>query len=141
MSPPPALVEGRNETSLLVQISESCARHRLRHEKQQSHHGAGEENMSTFCQESIKTLRKIVPKIERQYHASTNPQAEDIGHICDFYEQLIEGDFCPHAPDALRQENGPLNGTLNAFNFLLFETRLPFLMFLPLSVAANIFFI
>jgi hypothetical protein len=91
----------------------------MRHEKQQSHHVDGEENMSTFCQESIKTLKKIVPKLERQYHASTNPQAEDIGHICDFYEQLIEGDFCPHAPDALRLENGPMNGTLKASIFYL----------------------
>ena len=89
---------------MLLQLSGSCARHRSRHEKGRisAHPNDVEGEVPKFCQDVINTLRKVMPKVEQAYRASTNPRVEDIGHICDFFEQVIEGGFCPHAPHLLR---------------------------------------
>lgn len=108
-----------DEPSLLFELSESCARHRLRHEKNHIATDSVDEvgGVPAFCQDVINTLRKILPKVEKHYHASRNPKPEDISHICDFYEQVIEGGFCPHAPLIIKQGKHGSDGKICRYCF------------------------
>ena len=79
---------------LLKQLSASCAKH-------QSYHVQKKIVNDSFCQGVLDSLRKIVPKLEKQVVA-------DYGALCSCYLQIIKGDFCPHAPQLFLcgQENG-----------------------------------
>jgi hypothetical protein len=99
--------------SLLLQLSESCTRHQSHHEKNRlsSYAVDDEGHVPEFCQQGILgSLRKILPKVEVAYRADKSPSAKDVGHMCDFFLQVIDGSFCPHAPHLLKLGRGATEG-------------------------------
>jgi hypothetical protein len=56
-----------------------------------------EEEVPRYCQESLQSLRVIVPKVERNY-PPRETSATELHHLCDFYQDVLSGGFCPHAP-------------------------------------------
>lgn len=85
-----------------------------------------EEEAPVYCREALTVLRRVLPKVEHKYRASESssetplvaadeqepgkqhhrqhkgPAVQDVGHICDFYSNVLEGGFCPHAPHLFR---------------------------------------
>lgn len=80
-----------NNNSLLVQLSVACQKHRVQH------HPNGEDDHSSECQKDLKALSVVIPKVEAEYLHSA-----EIAHLCDFYNDVINGGFCPHAPKLFR---------------------------------------
>jgi len=95
--------------SLISQLFASCTKHRLYHDVS----GADEDNgVPDRCQSILTSLRKILPKVEEAYHSKKKPRAEDVGHMCEFYVQVMEGNFCPNAPHLFRLGKGGTQGKL-----------------------------
>ena len=96
--------------SLLVALSESCRKHGA------SAHASNHQNrdgcaamlddVPPGCREALTSLRTVLPKVEQAYpshhhhHASTTTTTtvQDLAHMCDFYNDVLSGGFCPHAP-------------------------------------------
>ena len=111
-------------SSLLLKLATSCAKHKASQHSSSSitstpalsvsalrHllHSSGDlqttNTLPVECTKALTILEKTLPKLERTYRA--NPAApsattvEHVGHICDFYQDVIRGGFCPHAPHLL----------------------------------------
>jgi hypothetical protein len=49
----------------------------------------------------LRLLKELLPKVEAT--CSTDAKATDVvGHLCDFYNDVLTGGFCPHAPNLFR---------------------------------------
>jgi hypothetical protein len=92
----------RNE--VLLRLSNACQQHQLHHtdeEHNNDHHDDG-PLLSVQCQKDLQSLRKILPKVEETYQAANTPHPIQVAHLCDFYRNVMDGTFCPHAPSLFR---------------------------------------
>lgn len=84
--------------SLLVSLSESCRKHSASaHASNKGLCAATVAEAPQCCQEALTSLRTILPKVEKAYppHKSA---VQDVAHMCDFYQDVLSGGFCPNAP-------------------------------------------
>jgi len=82
--------------SLLVSLSESCRKHAA------SAHASSNKGLCVgeapkCCQEALASLRTILPKVEKAYPPH-KASVQDVAHMCDFYNDVLTGGFCHHAP-------------------------------------------
>jgi hypothetical protein len=90
------------ERPLLEQLAEACQYHRATQHKD----GAPrlDEEMSLACQKDLKLLTELLPKVEAACCKDVNSM-DVVGHLCDFYNDVLRGGFCPHAPCLFRWGN------------------------------------
>jgi len=85
-------------SSLLVSLSESCRKHSA--SAHASNKGLCAQTVSEApqcCQEALSSLRTILPKVEKAYSPGKSA-VQDVVHMCDFYNDVLSGGFCPNAP-------------------------------------------
>lgn len=101
MSGPPNNIANKNSaasSSLLVLLSESCRKHSASaHESNKGLCAATVEEAPQCCQDALASLRTILPKVEKAYPPHKT-QVHDLAHMCDFYNDVLSGGFCPNAP-------------------------------------------
>ena len=70
-----------------------------------------EENIPEQCRIDLEKLRNLLPEIEKKFHPSTHgekgPAAQDIAHLCDFYNSVMQGNYCPYAPHLFHMGKSP----------------------------------
>ena len=81
------------ERHLLLMLSECCNKHGLTHNTDVPH-----EEIPERCQRDIDALRKILPKVECMVAVEEKPHPLDVAQLCHFYQTVMNGGFCPHAP-------------------------------------------
>ena len=87
------------ERPLLEQLAKACQCHRVsQHKNVGPRH---DEEMSLACQKDLKLLTVLLPKVEAACCNDVNSM-EVVGHLCDFYNDVLRGGFCPHAPSLFR---------------------------------------
>ena len=85
-------------SSILVSLSESCRKHSASaHESNKGLFAATVMEAPQCCQEALASLRTILPKVEKAYPPH-NTMVHDLAHMCDFYNDVLSGGFCPNAP-------------------------------------------
>lgn len=93
--------QGKGE-SLILMLAKSCTRHNEQHKKDGDideicYHQHDGEDEPACCRKALLTLSRIIPKVEKAYRASSNPNAIDVRHLCDFYLGVVQRSFCPSA--------------------------------------------
>lgn len=89
-----------NTPELLTNLANCCQAHRKHHERERvpDYEVEKEEDIPDFCRQALRALSTILPKVERNIRSQTPLKCETLGHLCDFYDQAMQGAFCPHAP-------------------------------------------
>ena len=88
-------------SSLLVSLSESCRNHSASaHACKEGLCAATVEDAPQCCQDALASLRTILPKVEKAYPPHKT-LVHDLAHMCDFYNDVLSGGFCPNAPHLL----------------------------------------
>lgn len=84
------------ERPLLELLAAACQSHRITQHK----NGATklDEEMSPACQRDLKLLKELLPKVEATCCKDVH-SLDVVGHLCDFYNDVLKGGFCPHAPN------------------------------------------
>ncbi len=88
-----------DERPLIELLAVACQKHQITHHK----NGATSlgEKMPQCCQKDLRLLKELLPKVEATY--CTDVKATDaVAHLCDFYNDVLAGGFCPHAPNLFR---------------------------------------
>lgn len=104
------------QSNLLRLLEESCNNHFGYHGKKNREYICckNEKDMPKKCQEELKLIREILPKIENKYRAAeaghAGPAPMDVNHLCSFYKNALSGGFCSHAPHLFRAGKGGTDG-------------------------------
>lgn len=96
--------------SILVTLSDNCRKHQLsgqHHHHKNCYVAECWNDVPKYCQEALETLKRILPKVEQTIQvcdgsaSNTNKptinKLVDLGHMCDFYNDVLVGGFCPNA--------------------------------------------
>ena len=95
-----------NEDRPLIELlAAACEKHRI------THHSVGDvrpgESTRTACKRDLRLLKELLPRVELSCCRELN-SVEMLGHLCDFYNDVLQGGFCPHAPELFRGgDDGP----------------------------------
>ena len=125
----------QSSTEILLKMSDACCKHGDYHSKKQPNcrpdPNNDEANLPQRCLKDIRALRQLLPKVEKtiQPQVDSNEaspraaktgrskaiqkegtEASDICHLCDFYESVLNGVFCPHAPHLFQWGKGGIDG-------------------------------
>lgn len=100
------------EIQFLLKLSDCCAAHA------ESSHAAAKplrplterDALPEKCQRDMASLCSILPKVEKTYGVEKNPHPALLPHLCDFYQSVVQGRFCPHAPLLLEWGKGGTAG-------------------------------
>ena len=95
-----------------------------------------QDEMPERCQRDIVSLSKILPRVEETYAIDKEPHVSFLPHLCSFYESVIHGVFCPHAPLLLEWGKGGKQGLYSKENVVTWEMKLTFSFHSP-SLAEN----
>jgi hypothetical protein len=113
-----------NDFSMLLRLSTACKKHQAWHKE-----NPGDtftfpcihvENTPEKCQRELHILRRVLSTLEKEYqpnNASRNSSRnskgtpEHVGHMCDFYRDVLAGGFCPHAPHLFQLGRGAIDST------------------------------
>jgi hypothetical protein len=118
----------KQKKPLLIILSDNCRKHSINgNTHHESNHVLSEEwdNVPLFCQEALTTLKRILPRVENRILIIENnnnnnnnsndtkmisSNVSDLGHLCDFYNDVILGGFCPHALHLFDLGKGAIEG-------------------------------
>lgn len=101
----------RKTAEILVKLSDSCNLHAKRcHGDRNASEVAAEdqdERIPTACQKDLQNLQNLLPQIELKFQpprpGEKGPSADDVVHLCAFYNSTIQSLYCPHAPRLFEQ--------------------------------------
>jgi len=96
------------ERHFLHKLSDCCAQHAESHTPKPVRPLTEHDEMPEKCQKDMSSLCKILPRVEDA--VDKNPHPSYIPHLCDFYQSVIQGRFCPHAPLLLEWGKGGFAG-------------------------------
>ena len=140
-----AAKEGQqSSTGILLKMSDACCKHGDYHKKQLPNSRAdpknNEENLPQRCLKDIRALRQLLPKVEKSIQPQvdtpgwkrkrsrakslkeTGADASDVSHLCDFYDTVLNGHFCPHAPHLFQWGKGGIDGKARKVGKSIFVT-------------------
>lgn len=80
-----------------------------------------QDEMPEMCKRDIASLSKILPRVEETYAIDKEPHVSFLPHLCSFYESVIHGVFCPHAPLLLEWGKEENKVCIHKKNMLLYE--------------------
>jgi hypothetical protein len=88
------------ERPLLEMLAVACQKHKATHHKNQNGAAHFEDEMPQGCKRDLEFLKELIPKVEASY--CKDVRSTDVANLCDFYNDVLEGGFCPHAPNLFR---------------------------------------
>lgn len=102
--------------SLLQRLSHACQYHASHHYANNNANGASVlanpddalDDIPARCRKDLVTLGTILPKVEQA--TNQQPTAAEIGHLCSFYQDVLVGGYCPHAPHLFTWGKGGTEG-------------------------------
>lgn len=90
--------------STLLKLSQACQKHRQDHHLSNNYPN-NDEPISDACNSGLKALQSLLPKVENACLEAGTLRFTDVSHLCDFYNDVLEGGFCPHAPNLFGWES------------------------------------
>ncbi|KAL3944314.1 MAG: hypothetical protein SGBAC_001607 [Bacillariaceae sp.] len=59
-----------------------------------------ESKLPERCRKDLASVRALLPKLEKCFPPQqvVNCDASDLAHLCNFYERVLRGVYCPHSP-------------------------------------------
>eukprot|EP00526_Cylindrotheca_closterium_P015523 CAMPEP_0113604366 /NCGR_PEP_ID=MMETSP0017_2-20120614/1757_1 /TAXON_ID=2856 /ORGANISM="Cylindrotheca closterium" /LENGTH=246 /DNA_ID=CAMNT_0000512787 /DNA_START=89 /DNA_END=825 /DNA_ORIENTATION=+ /assembly_acc=CAM_ASM_000147 len=63
-----------------------------------------EAKLPERCRKDLASVRALLPKLEKCFppQQAVNCDASDLAHLCNFYERVLRGVYCPHSPGLLQ---------------------------------------
>jgi hypothetical protein len=108
--------EESSSISLLQNLSRACQYHASHHYNNNNNNNPDDpvlllEDVPIKCRNDLIKLGTILPKVEQATHHK--PTAAGIGHLCSFYQDVLVGGYCPHAPHLFQWGKGGTEGTVH----------------------------
>lgn len=111
-------VSRQKSSDVLIKLSQSCNNHLSNCHKDRRVTGnteeEEEENIPEQCKMDLEKLRNLLPEIEKKFHPNGHgekgPEAQDVAHLCDFYNSVMQGNYCPYAPHLFHMGKSPSDG-------------------------------
>ena len=141
-------------SAVILKLSKACKKHLDQHSDPNNPSVralADGTKLPELCQRDIQTLKKLLPKVEKAIRpptkkGQTGPSAVDVAHLCDYYQSVIRGVFCPHAAHLFDQGQGGIEGKfidVSEMRSMMFRIRLadrnsPFTALLPFFLMFNL---
>jgi hypothetical protein len=106
----------RRSSDVLLRLSDACNKHATYHKgrKNTGQSEDDEDNLPERCRSDLQILRNLLPKVEKSFQppapGKKGPEAEDIAHLCDFYNSVLRGAYCPHAPHLFQRGQSAKDG-------------------------------
>ena len=115
----------RQSSDYLLKLSQCCNSHASKCPKDRRTATTcaddEEERIPDLCSADLEQLRNLLPEIEKKFQppgaGQKGPEADDVAHLCDFYNSVIQGHYCPFMPHLFHLGKSPKDGE---FGFLLF---------------------
>lgn len=116
----------RKSSDFLLKLSRSCNAHATNCHKDRIARPVGLEDeverIPDQCRADLEQLRNLLPEIEKKFQppapGQRGPEAHDVAHLCDFYNSVMQGNYCPYAPHLFDLGKSPKNGEHGLFSFL-----------------------
>ena len=120
----------RKTAEILLKLSHSCNLHsKSCHSEKTSNDTTivdDDDRIPLRCENDLENLRNLLPQIELKFRppqmGEQGPSADDIVHLCAFYNSTMQSLYCPYAPRLFEQgksmEQGKVLFVLAASNFL-----------------------
>jgi hypothetical protein len=99
-----------------LKLSDACNKHAAYHQGRNNSVRADEdeENLPEKCRNDLQSLRLLLPRVEKSFQppapGKKGPEAADVAHLCDFYNSVLRGVYCPHAPHLFHWGKEPKDG-------------------------------
>ena len=110
-------VSRKKSSDVLIKLSQSCNNHLSNCHKGRSvkvNIDDDEEKIPEQCRIDLEKLRNLLPEIEKKFHPNLlgekGPEAQDVAHLCDFYNSVMQGNYCPYAPHLFHLGKSPDDG-------------------------------
>eukprot|EP00980_Cylindrotheca_fusiformis_P025542 scaffold14008_cov124-Cylindrotheca_fusiformis.AAC.10 len=106
-APPSTRSSSRKRISdVFKKLADACNKHSAYHQTAKSFArlDEDEDNLPEKCRKDLVSVRALLPKVEKCFPLGQAKQcdASDVVHLCDFYERVLLGVYCPHAPALLQ---------------------------------------
>jgi serine/threonine-protein kinase ATR len=85
--------------SLLELLAAACQKHQVCHHNKTESSNC-DDDIPHSCRKDLTLLLELLPRVEAT--CCKDDSIEVLGHLCDFYNDVISGGFCPHAPNLFR---------------------------------------
>ena len=71
-----------------------------------------EAKLPERCRKDLASVRALLPKLEKCFppQQAVNCDASDLAHLCNFYERVLRGVYCPHSPGLFQWGRVPKDG-------------------------------
>jgi len=68
-----------------------------------------EAKLPERCRKDLGSARVLLPKLEKCFPSqqAEHCDASDLAHLCDFYERVLRGVYCPHSPGLFQWGRDP----------------------------------
>jgi hypothetical protein len=114
-SHPSARSSSRKRISdVFSKLADACNKHATYHQttKNFARQDDEEENLPEKCRKDLFSVRALLPKVEKCFPPNQAKQCEasDVAHLCDFYERVLRGVYCPHSPALFQWGKVPKDG-------------------------------
>lgn len=107
----------RKTAEILLKLSHSCNLHlRSCHNEKNSNASIvdDDERVPLRCQNDLENLGNLLPQIELKFRppepGDEGPSAEDVVHLCAFYNSTMQSLYCPYAPRLFEQGKSTEHG-------------------------------
>lgn len=104
-------------SDVFSKLADGCNKHSTYHQtsKRSVRQDEDEENVPEQCRKDLISMKALLPKVEKCFQASNSNQqnqveATDVAHLCDFYERVLRGVYCPHSPALFKWGKVPKDG-------------------------------
>jgi hypothetical protein len=108
----------RKSSDFLLHLSRSCNAHATKcHKDPRTTISAEdeEERIPDQCRADLEAMRNLLPEIEKKFQppaqGQRGPEAHDVAHLCDFYNSVMQGNYCPYAPHLFHLGKSPKDGS------------------------------
>lgn len=110
----------RKTAEILLKLSHSCNLHlKSCHSEKDSNDATivdDDDRIPLRCENDLENLRNLLPQIELKFRppqlGEQGPSADDVVHLCVFYNSTIQSLYCPYAPRLLDQGKSMEQGTV-----------------------------
>jgi len=92
----------KKPSDLMVRLSDGCKFHQSKHHNQDDLEDLEEgDEPSQDCFAEMKSLKSVVPFIEKELKLCKQVDPKDIVNLCHFYRSVIECTYCPHSMEII----------------------------------------
>lgn len=102
-------------SGVFTRLADACTKHSAYHQSTKlfARQEEDEENLPEKCRKDLFSVRALLPKVEQCFPLDQAKQCEasDVAHLCDFYDRVLRGAYCPHAPALFQWGKVPKDGT------------------------------